>query len=56
MTVCSNCGSRQGPFNKHIVPGVALCGPNPKADDYQKQVRECNARRAKIDKGNDTNG
>jgi hypothetical protein len=50
---CSNCGSKTGPFNKRLVPGKALCGFDPRSEDYLKIVRECNARRAKKDKGND---
>ena len=55
MTICSNCQTTQGPFNKRVVPGIALCGPDPKAEDYMKIVKACNARRAKLDKGNEEN-
>lgn len=53
MTVCDNCGNTQGPFNKRIVPGKALCGPDTKDENYLKQVKACNSRRAKLDKGNE---
>lgn len=53
MTTCSNCQTTQGPFNRRVVPGAALCGFDTKHEDYQKVVKACNARRAKLDKGNE---
>ncbi len=64
MTVCSNCQTPQGPFIRRNSPGLAVCGGIPKVlpegvtkDQYYiKVVKACNQRRAKIDKGNETNG
>ena len=58
QSVCSNCGTAQGPFTRRVVPGAPLCyNPNrDKPEDNIKVVKACNQRRAKVDKGNDPNG
>lgn len=54
QTVCSNCGTSQGPFSRKT--GAPLCGAKTTPEDYIKVVKACNQRRAKLDKGNDSNG
>ena len=62
MTVCSNCGTTQGPFSRKTIPGKAICDTprgtksEDRAKEYIKTVKACNQRRAKVDKGNDPNG
>lgn len=46
MTVCANCGSPQGPFERRSVPGKAIC--KAARGDFTR-IAECVKRREKID-------